>query len=89
MNIDDSVMNAAIRLRAVYHNREKEATIEQQREWDDRADEADVQLECAMIAAGIMAPNEELTLITVDHAARTVKCTMRGPAYERVYTICV
>jgi hypothetical protein len=80
-------MNAAIRLRAVYHNREQESTIEQQREWDDRADEADIHLEAAMLASGMMDPKETIESIDLDYDARTVTCVIAGNGWTRTTTI--
>lgn len=62
----DAIMNAAIRLRAIQHNREVNATVQQQREWDDRVSLAETHLESALLESGEMVPEDAIEEISIE-----------------------
>jgi hypothetical protein len=62
---EGAIKNAAIRWKAILHNREAESTPEQQRAWDDRIMTAEVAIERALLDAGKMSENDAVTLITL------------------------
>jgi hypothetical protein len=66
------VKNAGIRLRAITHNRESEATLEEQRSWDGRIAAIEAEFEKSIIAAGMMDPEDAIQEIAVQHAERKI-----------------
>jgi hypothetical protein len=68
----DAVMNAAIRYRAIVHNREVDSTPEQQRDWDERVGLAEVALEKALLEAGAMGEEDGIESISTENRDVTV-----------------
>lgn len=71
MDVDD-LKNAAIRLRAITHNREIETTPAQQREWDDRIGIAEADFHHQCVLAGLIGPDDTFIEINVDYEGRHI-----------------
>jgi hypothetical protein len=82
----DQLLNAAIRLRAITHNREIEATPEEQRTWDDRVFVAEAEFHKACIEANLIRPDETFDKIVVNYDKRRVLGRLEG---EDEFTIIV
>lgn len=62
----DAVFNAAIRLRAIRHNREVGSTPSEQKEWDERVSIAETHLEAELINSNLMDPEDAIEEISIE-----------------------
>jgi len=61
-----AVVEAALKYRAIAHNRPYGQTIEEHRSNDERVGMAEIRLEGALLKAGLMKPEDAIETILID-----------------------